>query len=145
MPYGKISTMIQKDLIIIGEWMAPIILKNTGRRLAEYKSNLSDYTGFWNAVSCVDINNDGKKDLILGNKGTNTTYKASKENPMRLFVNDFDNNGTIEQIATRFIDGKDTESSKILPILLLIKEKLCRLRKEIISIIEIIDNSIKQQ
>jgi hypothetical protein len=44
--------------------MAPIILKNTGRRLAEYKSNLSDYTGFWNAVSCVDINNDGKKDLI---------------------------------------------------------------------------------
>jgi hypothetical protein len=48
--------------------MAPIILKNTGRRLAEYKSNLSDYTGFWNAVSCVDINNDGKKDLILGNK-----------------------------------------------------------------------------
>jgi hypothetical protein len=70
MPYGKISTMIQKDLIIIGEWMAPIILKNTGRRLAEYKSNLSDYTGFWNAVSCVDINNDGKKDLILGNKGT---------------------------------------------------------------------------
>jgi hypothetical protein len=65
MPYGKISTMIQKDLIIIGEWMAPIILKNTGRRLAEYKSNLSDYTGFWNAVSCVDINNDGKKDLIL--------------------------------------------------------------------------------
>jgi hypothetical protein len=37
--------MIQ-NLIIIGEWMAPIILKNTGRRLAEYKSNLSDYTGF---------------------------------------------------------------------------------------------------
>jgi hypothetical protein len=26
---------------------------------------------------------------------------------MRLFVNDFDNNGTIEQIATRSIDGKD--------------------------------------
>jgi hypothetical protein len=97
----------KKDLILVGEWMAPIILKNTGRRLSEYKSNLSGYTGFWNAVSCVDINNDGKKDLILGNKGTNTTYKASKENPMRLFVNDFDNNGTIEQIATRFIDGKD--------------------------------------
>jgi hypothetical protein len=55
--------MIQKRFNI-GEWMAPIILKNTGRRLAEYKSNLSDYTGFWNAVSCVDINNDGKKDFL---------------------------------------------------------------------------------
>ena len=97
----------KKDLILVGDWMAPKILKNTGRRLAEFKSNLSEYSGFWNAVTCVDLNNDGKKDLILGNKGTNTNYKASKENPMRLFVNDFDNNGTIEQLATRSIDGKD--------------------------------------
>ena len=97
----------KKDLIIVGDWMAPKIFKNTGRRLAEFKSNLSEYSGFWNAVTCVDLNNDGKKDLILGNKGTNTNYKATKGNPMRLFVNDFDNNGTIEQIATRSIDGKD--------------------------------------
>jgi hypothetical protein len=57
---------------------------------------------------------------------------------MRLFVNDFDNNGTIEQIATRFIDGKDMplnlkqDIAKQIPM---IKRKfeLCRLRKEIIS------------
>ncbi|MNX31140.1 FG-GAP repeat protein [compost metagenome] len=97
----------KKDLILVGEWTAPMIFKNTGRRLAEFKSNLTEYQGFWNSVSCVDLNNDGKKDLVLGNKGTNTNYKATKENPMKLFVNDFDNNGTIEQIATRSIDGKD--------------------------------------
>ncbi|HEX9153164.1 MAG TPA: VCBS repeat-containing protein [Flavobacterium sp.] len=97
----------KKDLIIVGDWMAPRIFKNTGRRFADYKSNLTELKGFWNAVSCVDLNNDGKKDLVLGNKGTNTPYKASSTNPMRLFVNDFDNNGTIEQIATRFIDNKD--------------------------------------
>ncbi|MGO4820396.1 MULTISPECIES: VCBS repeat-containing protein [unclassified Flavobacterium] len=97
----------KKDLIIVGDWMAPKIFKNTGRRLVEYKSNLTELSGFWNAVSCVDLNNDGKKDLVFGNKGTNTTYKASAKNPMRLFVNDFDNNGTIEQIATRSINGKD--------------------------------------
>ncbi|MFV8466166.1 VCBS repeat-containing protein [Flavobacterium sp. LB1P62] len=97
----------KKDLIVVGDWMAPKILKNTGKRLVEYKSNLTEYSGFWNAVSCVDINNDGKKDLILGNKGTNTSYKASNANPMRLFINDFDDNGTIEQIATRSINGKD--------------------------------------
>lgn len=97
----------KKDLIIVGDWMAPRIFKNTGRRLADYKSNLTELRGFWNAVSCVDLNNDGKKDLVLGNKGTNIPYKASSTNPMRLFVNDFDNNGTIEQIATRFIDNKD--------------------------------------
>ncbi|MFV5691621.1 VCBS repeat-containing protein [Flavobacterium sp. LT1R49] len=97
----------KKDLIIVGDWMAPRIFKNTGRRLTDYKSSLMELKGFWNAISCVDLNNDGKKDLILGNKGTNTPYKASSTNPMRLFINDFDNNGTIEQIATRFIDNKD--------------------------------------
>jgi hypothetical protein len=58
-------------------------------------------------VACVDLDNDGKKDLVLGNKGTNTTYKSSQNAPLKLFVNDFDNNGTIEQIATRSIDSKD--------------------------------------
>ncbi|TRX04210.1 VCBS repeat-containing protein [Flavobacterium gawalongense] len=97
----------KKDLILVGDWTAPMIFKNTGRRLTEFKSNLTDYHGFWNTVSCVDLNNDGKKDLVLGNKGTNTSYKATNANPMKLFTNDFDNNGTIEQIATRSIDGKD--------------------------------------
>jgi enediyne biosynthesis protein E4 len=97
----------KKDLIIVGDWTTPIIFKNTGRRLAEFKSNLTDYSGFWNAINCVDLNGDGKKDLILGNKGTNTSYKATASNPMKMFVNDFDANGTIEQITTRTIDGKD--------------------------------------
>lgn len=97
----------KKDLILVGDWTAPMIFKNTGHRLTEFKSNLKDHKGFWNAVSCVDLNNDGKKDLILGNKGTNTSYKATNANPMKLFINDFDNNGTIEQIATRSIEGKD--------------------------------------
>ncbi|MFV8440968.1 VCBS repeat-containing protein [Flavobacterium sp. LB2P44] len=97
----------KKDLILVGDWTAPMIFKNTGRRLAEYKSNLTGYKGFWNTVSCVDLNNDGKKDLILGNRGTNTPYKPTNGNPLKLFTNDFDNNGTIEQIATRSINGKD--------------------------------------
>ena len=97
----------KKDLIVVGDWMAPRIFKNTGRRLVDFKSNLTNFSGFWNAVSCVDLNNDGKKDLVLGNKGTNTSYKASTKNPMKMFVNDFDNNGTIEQITTCTIDGKD--------------------------------------
>ncbi|MFN7099995.1 MAG: VCBS repeat-containing protein [Flavobacterium sp.] len=97
----------KKDLILVGDWTAPMIFKNNGRRLVEFKSNLSTYTGFWNSVACVDLNNDGKKDLVLGNKGNNTSYKPSQDNPLKLFTNDFDNNGTIEQIATRSINGKD--------------------------------------
>ncbi|WP_395054569.1 VCBS repeat-containing protein [Flavobacterium sp.] len=105
--WEDIDNDTKKDLIIVGEWMAPVIFKNTGRRLAEFKNNLTEEKGFWNSVACVDLNNDGKKDLIFGNKGTNTSYKCSKTNPIKLFVNDFDNNGTIEQISTQTIDRKD--------------------------------------
>ena len=97
----------KKDLIVVGDWMAPQIFKNTGRRLAPIKSNLSEMSGYWNAVSCVDLNNDGKKDLVLGNRGSNFSYKTTAQNPMNLFVNDFDANGTIEQITTQTIDKKD--------------------------------------
>ncbi len=97
----------KKDLVIVGDWMAPQVFKNTGRRLVVFKSNLSQYTGFWNSVQCVDLNKDGNKDFIIGNKGTNTSYKATSASPMRLFINDFDSNGTIEQITTRTVDGRD--------------------------------------
>ena len=113
----------KKDLIIVGDWTTPIIFKNTGRRLAEFKSNLTSFSGFWNTVSCVDLNGDGKKDLILGNKGTNTSYIAAAKHPMKMFINDFDANGTIEQITTRTIDGKDipvhlkAELAKQIPII----------------------------
>ncbi len=143
----------KKDLIIVGDWTTPIIFKNTGRRLAEFKSNLAAFSGFWNAVSCVDLNNDGKKDLILGNKGTNTSYKASAKNPMKIFVNDFDANGTIEQITTRTIDGKDipvhlkSELAKQIPM---IKKKNLSYddysRKSVQELFpqEVIDNSIQK-
>ncbi|MEO0058773.1 MAG: putative adhesin [Bacteroidota bacterium] len=97
----------KKDLIITTDWGTPKIFKNTGRRLAEFKNNLSEFSGFWNCVSAKDLNNDRKIDLVFGNKGTNTSYTATKTNPMKLFVNDFDKNGTIEQITTRTINGKD--------------------------------------
>lgn len=34
-------------------------------------------------------------------------HKTSKENPVKMWVNDFDNNGTIEQITTNHKQGKD--------------------------------------
>jgi hypothetical protein len=45
-----------------------------------------------------------EKDLILGNKGTNTTQGST--NPFKVIC-DFDRNGTIEQIVTRSINGRD--------------------------------------
>ena len=96
-----------KELVIVGQWMSPKIFTTNGRRLSEMKTNLDSLSGWWNAVKAVDLDNDGDVDLVLGNRGENFHYKTSPEAPAKMFINDFDNNGTIEQILTRNIAGKD--------------------------------------
>lgn len=96
-----------KDLITVSDWGSPIIFKNSGKRLTKLTTNLEGLTGWWNVIEVADLNNNGLNDLILGNNGSNISYKTSETNPMKMWVNDFDNNGTIEQIVTRNFDGKD--------------------------------------
>ncbi len=96
-----------KDLIIAGDWMSPQIFKNDGKKLTELKSNLNTISGSFNCIEVVDIDKDGDFDIILGNRGENSFYKADAAHLAKMFINDFDNNGSIEQIFTRSINGKD--------------------------------------
>lgn len=96
-----------EDLITVSEWDTPKIYKNNGRRLSFKTSDLDNLSGWWLSLEAADLDNDGDLDLIFGNHGENIHYQPSIEKPMRLWVNDFDNNGTIEQIMTQTIDGKD--------------------------------------
>ena len=97
----------KNDLVTVSEWGTPKIFKNSGRRLSRLNSNLDSLSGWWNTVEAADIDNDGDNDLILGNQGSNVPYKATRENPMRLWINDYDNNGTLEQIVSQSYNGKD--------------------------------------
>ena len=97
----------KKDLITASEWDTPKIYKNNGRRLIKQSSSLDSLYGMWNVVNSVDLDNDGDIDFVFGNQGSNTPHIASKENPIKMWINDFDNNGTIEQIITKHKDGKD--------------------------------------
>lgn len=97
----------KKDLITVADWGRPVIYKNSGKGMSKIDTTLDSLSGWWNVVSAEDLDNDGDYDLILGNQGNNVPYSCSRENPMKLWVNDFDNNGTIEQITTRNFDGKD--------------------------------------
>jgi len=97
----------QNELVVVGEWMAPFIFKNTNDKFTALKSNLNALSGWWQSLQIVDINKDGKMDFIIGNVGENFYLQPSKEQPVKLFVNDFDKNGIKDKVVTYTVDGKD--------------------------------------
>jgi len=97
----------KKDLVVTAEWDTPKVYKNTGRRLTKMTSSLDSLYGWWNTVETADLDGDGDQDLILGNQGLNLHYKPTEYAPMRMYINDYDNNGTIEQIVTVQENGGD--------------------------------------
>lgn len=94
----------RKDLIVVGEWMGIQVFKNTesGFENISDQSGMSALRGWWNTIECADLDNDGDDDYILGNHGLNSRFRASKEKPIMCYVNDFDRNGTIEQIICTY-------------------------------------------
>ncbi|WP_332912420.1 VCBS repeat-containing protein [Algoriphagus boritolerans] len=94
------------DLVVVGEWMAPTFFKNTGGKLEKTEMpNLANLKGWYRTIEIGDFNGDGLPDMALGNHGLNTRFKASASSPVSLFLNDFDQNGSIEHIFTQNVDG----------------------------------------
>ncbi|MCF7560471.1 VCBS repeat-containing protein [Sabulilitoribacter multivorans] len=85
-----------KDLIVVGEWMpVSIFINKKGVLTNETKSfGLENTSGYWKTLKLVDVNKDGSLDILAGNKGTNSFFNEG----IRMYVSDFDNNGTVEQI-----------------------------------------------
>ena len=107
---AKLSNVLddeEMELILVGEWMSPVILKRSRGKLVQVESNLSDYSGWWYSIETSDIDNDGDQDLILGNRGENFYFTGSMEAPAKLWLSDFDNNGYVEKVITRHINGRD--------------------------------------
>lgn len=93
------------DLIIAGEWMGIEIFINDKGKFKP--SNISQSTGLWQTVYATDINGDGYPDILAGNWGHNSKLYAGKDGPLKLYVKDFDLNGSMEQVMTYSINGKE--------------------------------------
>lgn len=92
------------DLVAVGEWMPVKIFMNDKGRFRE--SDVAASTGLWQSVYATDVNGDGYTDLLAGNWGHNTKLWAGKNGPCKLYVKDFDNNGSIEQLMCYTLNGK---------------------------------------
>ena len=103
------------DLAIVGEFMPITFFKNTnGKRLAANISSpktdnqsLMAQVGWFNSLVAGDFDNDGDTDYVAGNLGLNSIFRASGQEPVCLYAKDYDQNGTIDPILCRYVQGKE--------------------------------------
>ena len=96
------------ELVVVGRWMPIKIFSISDGELMDVSDDWIPYDshGWYNTVEAEDLNRDGMIDLIIGNHGLNSRFKASVDEPIELLVNDFDNSGTYEQIVSMYFEGK---------------------------------------
>ena len=93
------------DLIVVGEWMPILAFLNNESSWESISESIGfeETNGMWQSIETSDLNGDGVPDLVLGNMGQNGLYKPN----MKLYLNDYDQNGKLEAIYTYSIDNKD--------------------------------------
>ena len=130
--FGSISEVTVSD--ITGDKIPEIILAGWWNAIAIYSlkdkvwtrvtdNGLAQTEGWWTSIKSADLDGDGDQDLVAGNWGLNSKFKASKSEPITLYRYDFDQNGTIDPLVTYYHKGVETpfaskdELSKQLPFL----------------------------
>ncbi|MDQ6871201.1 MAG: VCBS repeat-containing protein [Gemmatimonadota bacterium] len=95
------------DLVVAGEWMPVRVFHQENGKFVDRtrEAGLSDTNGWWNSVTAADLRGTGRQDLVLGNLGLNSYLRASRQEPARLYLNDFSHTGGLEQILTFYKNG----------------------------------------
>jgi hypothetical protein len=109
------------DLLLAMEWAPPTVyLNNNGTFEGRL---LNDMTGWWNFLLPYDFDGDGDMDILAGNTGENSKLKPTSREPVRMYVNDFDDNQQIEQVLSYYVKSREVafnnydEIMKQLPVL----------------------------
>jgi enediyne biosynthesis protein E4 len=80
-------------------WRAGVLWESTS------ELGLGDYVGWWRGVAAGDFNNDGRLDLVAGNWGLNSPYRASPTEPLTFFYGELSEPGVVDVIETEYVRG----------------------------------------
>jgi hypothetical protein len=114
----------RKELIMVGEWMPVTIYSFLGGTIE--RKQLDHTAGWWNAVEVADLDQDGDADILLGNLGLNTDLTASREQPLDLYVDDYDKNLSTDPIMAYYNNGRQW----VYPGLDLLAEQIVLVKKQ---------------
>jgi len=112
------------DLVLTTEWNGIYWFENTSRSFN--KNTITSEKGWWNTAVIQDLDGDGDIDVMAGNLGLNNKFNASSRTPLSMYFNDFDNNGSKEQIITYFLNKQEIPFNNHDELL----KQLPRLKKE---------------
>jgi hypothetical protein len=106
MVWADVDGDLDPDMVIVGDWMPVKLFVNENGTFTDRSGSygLSGTEGWWNRMAKDDLDGDGDIDLVLGNHGLNSRFRASPDKPVSMYVNDFDLNGSVEQIICGY-DG----------------------------------------
>ena len=98
----------KNELVLVGEWMPVTVFRQEKGKLVNRSNQYFDksYSGWWNTIAVGDFNSDQRPDLVIGNMGLNTQFKASEKEPLEMYYNDFDNNGSVDPVFSFYIQHK---------------------------------------
>lgn len=96
------------DLVLVGEWMPVSVFRNTQGVFfnATEELGFTGSNGWWSSLAVADMDGDGDNDLVTGNLGWNSKFKADKEHPLHVYWADFDGNGRSDIVLSKEKDGK---------------------------------------
>ncbi len=100
------------DLIMVGEWMPITIFKNDNNKFVHLDiPELKNSSGWYQSIRESDIDQDGKPDYLIGNWGENNKFHPTKEKPLHIYANYFDNNNSFDMILS-----KVSKDGSLLPV-----------------------------
>ncbi|WP_339874458.1 VCBS repeat-containing protein [uncultured Algoriphagus sp.] len=90
----------KSELILTGDWQGIRIFENAdGKSLQEKAFKGLEFSSGWiQSLVVADINQDGRMDILTGNLGLNSKFKATEEKPIWLYHGDFDKNGQADPL-----------------------------------------------
>lgn len=95
------------DLVVAGEWMPLTIFWNKAGRLSTpRRTEIPGTKGLWQSLFPFDADGDGDTDFVCGNIGLNTKFTRNRNEELRLYLSDFDNNGKKEGVLANNVNGR---------------------------------------
>lgn len=106
--FGDVDGDGYEDLITVGEWSPITVLKNNkGTFSADKNLSVKESNGLWFSVNAADVDGDGDLDLLAGNLGLNTKFKANEKKKFQVYCTDFDSNGSYDVVLSTNYKGYD--------------------------------------